>query len=145
LDNALLDTIDDNEMIRKRNWTHVWLNWIQIQLKRIKIQLHANGIENLLIIHDYDIEKKKIWKGRSKKHFSIPFNCDLWIETLLTQKYVKWNKNPHNTHTPQTNEIFGLRKFVHLKIMNLCVGYNQMGVYHLSTKISPCVDHSTSP
>jgi hypothetical protein len=49
------------------------------------------------------------------------------------------------THTPQTNEIFGLKKFMHLKIMNLCVGYNQMGVYHLSTKISPCVDHSTSP
>jgi len=57
LDNALLDIADDNEMIRKRSWTHVWLNWIQIQLKRIEIQIGAKGIENLLIIHDYDIEK----------------------------------------------------------------------------------------
>jgi hypothetical protein len=32
------------------------------------------------------------------------------------------------THSPQTNEIFQLRKFMHLQIMNLCVGYNQMGV-----------------
>ncbi len=58
LDNALLDTADDNEMIGKRSWTHVWLNWIQIELKRIEVRICAKGIENLLIIHDYDIEKK---------------------------------------------------------------------------------------
>jgi hypothetical protein len=33
---------------------------MQIQLKRIKIQLRAKGIKNLLIIHDYDIEKKNL-------------------------------------------------------------------------------------
>ncbi len=58
MDNALLDTVDDNEMIGKRSWIPVWLNWIQIELKRIEIQICAKGIENLLIIHDYDIEKK---------------------------------------------------------------------------------------
>jgi hypothetical protein len=37
------------------------LNWIQIPLKRNKIQISAQGIANLLvifIIHDFGVEKK---------------------------------------------------------------------------------------
>jgi hypothetical protein len=47
---------------------------------------------------------------------------------LRKNKFEKADQRNTTTHTPQTNEIFGLRKFMHLQIMNLCVGYNQMGV-----------------
>jgi hypothetical protein len=117
--NSIKENRDSNSC--KRYWKfahHSWLLWYW-KIKNLKRQISET------LFH------------------SIQLQSTNW--NLVTQKYVKWNKNPHNTHTPQTNESFGLRKFMHLKIMNLFVGYNQMGVYHLSTKISPCVDHSTSP